>query len=47
MAHAHGSIPRYIETVPRKDYRFIELVTAKLRLGRRFQLVKFRVTIFH
>ena len=30
-----GSIPRYIETVPRKGYRFIEPVTAKPRLGRR------------
>ena len=30
-----GSPPRYIETVPRKGYRFIEPVTAKLRLGRR------------
>ena len=30
-----GSIPRYIETVPRKGYRFIELVTEKPRLGRR------------
>ncbi len=30
-----GSSPRYIETVPRKGYRFIEPVTAKPRLGRR------------
>ena len=30
-----GSISRYIETVPRKGYRFIEPVTAKLSLGRR------------
>ena len=29
-----GSSPRYIETVPRKGYRFIEPVTAKPRLGR-------------
>jgi DNA-binding winged helix-turn-helix (wHTH) protein len=30
-----GSSPRYIETVPRKGYRFIEPVTAKPRLGAR------------
>ena len=28
-----GSSPRYIETVPRKGYRFIEPVTSKPRLG--------------
>ena len=28
-----GSSPRYIETVPRKGYRFIEPVTAKPKLG--------------
>jgi anti-sigma-K factor RskA len=30
-----GSSPRYIETVPRKGYRFIEPVTVKPRLGGR------------
>ena len=30
-----GSSPRYIETVPRKGYRFIEPVTAKPRLAAR------------
>ena len=30
-----GSSPRYIETVPRKGYRFIEPVTAKPRLDAR------------
>jgi DNA-binding winged helix-turn-helix (wHTH) protein len=30
-----GSSPRYIETVPRRGYRFIEPVTAKPGLGRR------------
>ena len=30
-----GSSPRYIETVPRKGYRFIEPVTAKPGLGGR------------
>ena len=30
-----GSSPRYIETVPRKGYRFIEPVTAKPKLGGR------------
>ena len=34
-----GSSPRYIETVPRKGYRFIELVTATPRLGRRISAI--------
>ncbi len=41
-----GSSPRYIETVPRKGYRFIEPVTAKPRLGRRIANGRRRVVAY-
>jgi DNA-binding winged helix-turn-helix (wHTH) protein len=41
-----GSSPRYIETVPRKGYRFIEPVTAKPGLGGRIAIWRRRLVTY-
>jgi len=41
-----GSSPRYIETMPRKGYRFIEPVTAKPGLGGRIAIWRRRLVTY-
>jgi DNA-binding winged helix-turn-helix (wHTH) protein len=41
-----GSSPRYIETVPRKGYRFVEPVIAKPTLGRRIAAWRRRLVTY-